>query len=143
VQNAAHVSPSEPDRAGAVKLLLNLIARRLQTGDPAATVDRLFSSQHVKDLQLIVAVAFTALVLVLLTGLPFFVWNEWLSPAPSSVQLVVQDKPVSAVPNSVPMVVEKKPESAAPSSGWAISLGRALVSGAAKFFVFLCPCSAL
>jgi hypothetical protein len=35
----------------------------LQTGGPAATVDRLFSSQHVKDLQLIVAVAFMADVL--------------------------------------------------------------------------------
>lgn len=85
MQNAANVSPaSEPDRPGVVKLLLNLMARRLKTGDPAATVDRLFSSQHVKDLQLIVAVAFTALVLVLVVGLPLVVGNELLSPAPSS-----------------------------------------------------------
>ena len=77
MQNAAQVSPtSEPERPGVVKLLLNLIARRLQTGDPAATVDRLFSSQHVRDLQLIVAVAFTAVVLVLVLGLPLVVENE-------------------------------------------------------------------
>ena len=140
MQIAVHVSPTtEPARPGFAKLLLNFIARRLQTGDPAATVDRLFSSQHVKDLQLIVAVAFTALVLVLLVGLPSFVGNELVSPAPTSVQLVVEDKPVSAVPSSVPMVVEKKPESAAPSSGWAISLLRAVAAGTAKFFVFFVP----
>ena len=65
MQNAAHLSPtSQPDWSRVVKPLLNFIerqlcsiARRLQTGDPAATVDRLFNSQHVKDLRLIVAVA--------------------------------------------------------------------------------------
>jgi hypothetical protein len=120
VQNAANVSPtSEPDPPGVVKLLLNLMARRLKTGDPAATVDRLFSSQHVKDLQLIVAVAFTALVLVLVVGLPLVVGNELLSP----VQLVVENKLVSAVPNS----------------GWAIFLLRGIFAGAGKFFVFFVP----
>jgi hypothetical protein len=90
VRNAAQVSPtSEPERPGVVKLLLNLVARRLQTGDPAATVDRLFSSQHVKDLQLIAAVAFMAAVLILLLGLPLFVENELMSPAPSSGWAIV------------------------------------------------------
>ena len=90
MQNAAQVSPtSEPERPGVVKLLLNFIARRLQTGDPAATVDRLFSSQHVRDLQLIVAVAFTAVVLVLVLGLPLVVENELVSPAPSSGWAIV------------------------------------------------------
>jgi hypothetical protein len=45
---------------------LNPIARLLKTGDPHATVDRLFTSQHVKDLQLIIG--FAAL-LVFCTGI--------------------------------------------------------------------------
>jgi hypothetical protein len=56
-----------PDTA---KGLLKPIARLLQTGDPGATVDRLFSSQHVEDLRLIIAVALIAVLLVLLIGVP-------------------------------------------------------------------------
>jgi len=48
--------------------LLGPMARLLETGDSAATVDRLFSSQHVKDLQLIVAVAFFGVCLAFLIG---------------------------------------------------------------------------
>lgn len=92
MQKAASVSPtSGPDRPGVVGLLLK-IGRHLQTGDPAATIDRLFNSKHVKDLQLIVAVALAILALVFAFGLPFFVGNELVSPAPNTVQLVVEDK---------------------------------------------------
>jgi len=51
--------------------LLSPIARLLRTGQPAATIDRLFTSQHVGDLQLIVAAAFLVLVLVFVVGLGF------------------------------------------------------------------------
>jgi hypothetical protein len=46
------------------KRLLEPLGRVLRTGDPAATVDRLFASQHVTDLRLIVAFAFVTVVLV-------------------------------------------------------------------------------
>ena len=73
-----------PDRPGVVSLLLK-IGRHLQTGDPAATIDRLFNSKHVKDLQLIVAVALAILALVFAFGLPSFVGNELVNPAPNTV----------------------------------------------------------
>ena len=101
-------STSEPDRPGVVRLLLK-IGRHLQTGDQAATIDRLFNSKHVKDLQLIVAVALTILTLVFAFGLLFFVGNELVSPA-----------------------------SGGPSSGWGILL-HALVAGISKFIVFFVP----
>ena len=41
---------------------LNILARRLRTGDEHATLNRLFVSRHVKDLQLIVAVSIFAVV---------------------------------------------------------------------------------
>jgi len=50
--------------------LLKPLARWLQTGDPAATVDRLFASQHVKDLRLIIAVACCAVLVVIVIGPP-------------------------------------------------------------------------
>ena len=88
MQKAVSVSPtSEPDRPGVVRLLLK-IGRHLQTGDPAATIDRLFNSKHVKDLQLIVAVALAILALVFAFGLPSFVGNELVSPAPNTVSLL-------------------------------------------------------
>jgi hypothetical protein len=65
------------------KRLLKPIARWLQTGDPAATVDRLFSSQHVKDLQLINAVAFGAVLLICVIGLLSSFENEVLSQWPN------------------------------------------------------------
>jgi hypothetical protein len=52
------------------KLLLKPYARLLQTQDPAATINRLFCSQHVADLRLIVAMALVAVYLVLILGLP-------------------------------------------------------------------------
>jgi hypothetical protein len=88
VQTAVSVSPtSVPDRPGVVSLLLK-IGRHLQTGDPAATIDRLFNSKHVKDLQLIVAVALAILALVFAFGLPSFVGNELVNPAPNTVSLL-------------------------------------------------------
>jgi len=61
------------------KRLLKPIARCLQTGDPAATVDRLFSSQHVKDLQLIIAVVFGAVLLICVIGPVLSYENQVLS----------------------------------------------------------------
>ena len=88
MQTAVSVSPtSVPDRPGVVSLLLK-IGRHLQTGDPAATIDRLFNSKHVKDLQLIVAVALAILALVFAFGLPSFVGNELVNPAPNTVSLL-------------------------------------------------------
>ena len=76
METSNHISStSEPARPGVVRLLLN-IARRLQTGDPAATVDRLFNSKHVKDLQLIVAVALTVF-LVLPLAFCFLSGTSW------------------------------------------------------------------
>ena len=95
MQKAASVSPtSGPDRPGVVGLLLK-IGRHLQTGDPAATIDRLFNSKHVKDLQLIVAVALAILALVFAFGLPFFVGNELVSPAPNTVHWFRSTPPLS------------------------------------------------
>jgi hypothetical protein len=138
VDKAASVSTtSEPDRRGVVWLLPK-IGRHLKTGDQATTIDRLFDSKHVKDLQLIVAAALAVLAFVFVLGLLFFVGNELVSPPSSTVQLVVDDKPVSAVPNSVPMAVKKKPESEGSSSGWALFV-RAAVTGISKFIVFFVP----
>jgi hypothetical protein len=47
--------------------VLEPVARRLKTGQPADTVDRLFISKHTNDLRLISAVSF--IVLVWFTGL--------------------------------------------------------------------------
>lgn len=61
--------------------LLNVMGRRLRTGDPAATVDRLFSSNHVKDLRLIINVTLWAVVLAVPMGLllsfEYEVVNQW------------------------------------------------------------------
>jgi hypothetical protein len=64
--DAASQFSAEPAevRASLADQLLRPIAALLRTGEPAATVDRLFDSQHVKDLRLIIAVAFAAVVLV-------------------------------------------------------------------------------
>lgn len=48
------------------KRVLAPIARRFMTGEPADTVDRLFSSKHVNDLRLILAVSFAALTWIIL-----------------------------------------------------------------------------
>jgi hypothetical protein len=152
MQNTADRSPppAEPARAGVVKQLLNFIAGRLyaiafrlRTGNPAATLDRLLISRHVKDLRLIVAVAFTALVLVFVLGLPLIVGNELLSPAPSSVQLEVANKVAIEVPTSFPIVAEYKPISPASSPvtifGQAMYVLRAIFAGSGKFFAFFVP----
>jgi hypothetical protein len=66
------------------KQLLKLIERLLRTGDPAATVDRLFSSQHVTDLQLIVAFAFIAVLLIFVVGLALSIGNQFQSQSSNS-----------------------------------------------------------
>jgi hypothetical protein len=53
--------------------LLKPMARWLRTGDPHATVDRLFRSRHVKDLQLIVATAWASVLAVSVISLAVLV----------------------------------------------------------------------
>jgi hypothetical protein len=53
--SAGDCATPDPIRPGFAQRRLKPIARRLCTGDPHATLDRLFSSKHVKDLQLIIA----------------------------------------------------------------------------------------
>jgi len=65
MQSAIRSSPA----SRLAKRFLNPIARLLKTGDPHATVDRLFTSQHVKDLQLVIGFACLAALLVFFTGL--------------------------------------------------------------------------
>lgn len=48
---------------------LRFLARRLSTGDRAATIDRLFESKHVKDLRLLVSAALLIVVAVTVVGL--------------------------------------------------------------------------
>jgi len=59
------------------KWLLEPIGRLLRTGDPAATVDRLFVSEHVKDLRLIIAFALIALLVALVFGVPGSLAYSW------------------------------------------------------------------
>jgi hypothetical protein len=65
MQDAVRVSPMND----IVGRCLKPIERRLRTGDPAATLDRLFRSQHVQDLRLIVVVALIAVALIFFVGL--------------------------------------------------------------------------
>jgi hypothetical protein len=58
--------------------LLEPIGRLLRTGDPAATIDRLFVSEHVKDLRLIVAFALIALLIALVFGVPGSLAYSWV-----------------------------------------------------------------
>ena len=51
----------------------------LQTGDAAATLDRLFDSRHVDDLRLIVAVCLYGVLAVLLLGLPLAFESVWVN----------------------------------------------------------------
>jgi hypothetical protein len=60
------------------KWLLEPIGRLLRTGDPAATVDRLFVSEHVKDLRLIIAFALIALLVALVFGVPGSLAYSWV-----------------------------------------------------------------
>jgi hypothetical protein len=60
------------------KRLLEPIARALRTGDPAATIDRLFVSEHVKDLRLIIAFVLFAALVVLIFGAPGSFAYAWV-----------------------------------------------------------------
>ncbi len=57
--------------------ILNPLARLLRTGDQAATEDRFFTSQHLTDLRLIIAVGLLAVYLVIAIGLPLAVESQW------------------------------------------------------------------
>jgi hypothetical protein len=67
MQSSDRLSPA----SRLAKRILSPIAAMLRTGDPHATVDRLFTSQHVRDLQLIIGFAGFATVVVSFTGLLF------------------------------------------------------------------------
>lgn len=76
VQSGARAIPTSGWlRPEIVKRLLKPIARLLQTGDPGATVNRLFRSQHVEDLRLIIAVALIGVLLALVIGVPLSLEN--------------------------------------------------------------------
>jgi hypothetical protein len=83
------VAPGSPNsgrtRTDFPKRLLKPFARLLQTGNPAATVDRLFCSQHVTDLRLIIAFALIAVLLVLGIGLPLSFESSIVSQWPTIV----------------------------------------------------------
>jgi hypothetical protein len=66
-------------RPDVVAQLLKPIATLLRTGNPAATMDRLFTSQHVTDLRLIIAFALSGVVLAFLIGLPVSIESQVLS----------------------------------------------------------------
>ena len=65
MQSGTSVSPTSTGlRSDIAKRLLKPIARLLQSGDPAATVDRLFSPQDAEDLRVIIAVGPIGVLLV-------------------------------------------------------------------------------
>ncbi len=77
MQSAARAYPMPGQGGGDItKRMLAPIPFLLQTGDQAATVDRLFDSQHVKDLRLIIVFALIAVYLVLVVGLSLSIENE-------------------------------------------------------------------
>lgn len=58
--------------------LLEPIGRALSTGDPAATIDRLFTSRHVADLRLVIAFASLAVTLLFVIGVVLsIVWIDY------------------------------------------------------------------
>ena len=61
------------------KRLLEPIGRMLRTGEPAATIDRLFASQHVTDLRLIIAFALITVAAVLVIGVPLSLVTVWMA----------------------------------------------------------------
>jgi hypothetical protein len=52
------------------------VGRRVESGNPATTLDRFFRSQHVKDLRAIIVIALGALLVVFVVGLPLAFENE-------------------------------------------------------------------
>jgi len=85
MQNAI-CAPTKPGRLGpaVVTSLLKPMASLLRTGEEAATMDRLFSSQHVPDLQLIVAFACIGVILVCILGIPLSLENQWQTIHPTT-----------------------------------------------------------
>jgi hypothetical protein len=71
------------------QLVLQFLGRLLKTGNAAATMDRLFVSQHVDDLQLIVAVTLMLLCISLVLCLFYAVDTVW-SPSRSFLFNVVK-----------------------------------------------------
>jgi hypothetical protein len=69
----------ESNRSDFANRILEPLARHLMTGEPSATIDRLFSSEHVKDLRLIVAVTIFGAFLVLVWGLVFSIDEVWVA----------------------------------------------------------------
>jgi hypothetical protein len=63
-----------------IRLILAPIAHMLRTGDPHATVDRLFSSRHVKDLRLIIATSLGLFYVVFLIAIALSVAKQIAHP---------------------------------------------------------------
>lgn len=61
---------------------LRFISRRALTGDAHATVDRLFTSRHVKDLRLIIAATWIAMIMILCGGPVIAVWAQVVTQWP-------------------------------------------------------------
>jgi len=59
-----------------VRRCLTPLRHVLQTGDPSSSMDRLFTSQHVKDLQLIIAVGLIAVIAVFVGSLGASAWSQ-------------------------------------------------------------------
>ncbi len=81
--NRVSSGPSRAKSRDIPKLVLDPIGRILRTGDPAATIDRVFTSQHLDDLRLIIAFAFVAVgllfgigVVVLIVPILSFLWSH-------------------------------------------------------------------
>jgi hypothetical protein len=86
MQTAARASPPSTHlQTDIPKRLLRPFGRLLETGNPAATLDRLFSSQHVNDLRLIVASFLVAVFLVFLLGLPLSIENTVVGQWPAII----------------------------------------------------------
>jgi hypothetical protein len=71
--------------------MLEKLQHRLGTGNPAATIDRLFTSKHVTDLRLIAGLTLTGVVLAAAIGLPLSVLQNIFSTkiSPLSVRNLI------------------------------------------------------
>ncbi|HUA18799.1 MAG TPA: hypothetical protein VMU80_28050 [Bryobacteraceae bacterium] len=64
-------------RSKILKSSLQPIARLLKTGEEHATIDRLFESRHVQDIQVIIAISCIAVFLTSCAGVGIAIWKVW------------------------------------------------------------------
>ncbi|HEY1544567.1 MAG TPA: hypothetical protein VGG01_19380 [Xanthobacteraceae bacterium] len=70
VKRAASIGVAVPLR------IFDWVARRVESGNSAATLDRFFRSRHVKDLRAIIVIALGAVLIAFVTGLALSLENE-------------------------------------------------------------------